>query len=391
MRIVYLLLFVGILVFVTACSDCEVAHYDNGFVVCQNNVFGKSVPIFMANTTTGPVRPTQTPTDFNSDEYDCSHEGSPAQPKSAKPIYPNLPPLPGPGLRPKPNASSPMSYLRSQVLALPFVAFESNNTPPPCDPSSPDVLQVNHPNAKVTRLSTCPFSIKATIPVVSRPLQIDITPDGLTALVTSFDNAVNFIDLRSNQVVFTLKTDFNVNPDGIAITPDGTRAYITSFNQNNPVVQVIDIASRAVTATINVNAYPQGAFVTPDGSQIYVTFPLGGAVYVIDTLTNTIAAGLNIQAPYGVAFNSTGSRAYITSAAGNGGGTVQVVDTATFSVIKSYPVGATPVDIDVTYGDRFVIVNNSDGNSVSVIDTISGTVKTTALQGSLLGLSVVRQ
>jgi hypothetical protein len=91
------------------------------------------------------------------------------------------------------------------------------------------VIQTVHTQALVTRISTCAFQIKTSIPVVSRPLQIAITPDGLTTLVTSFDNAVNFIDLTTNQVRFTLMTDPTINPHGIAILPDRSRAYITSF------------------------------------------------------------------------------------------------------------------------------------------------------------------
>src|SRR5262249_53485745 len=157
--------------------------------------------------------------------------------------------------------------------------------------------------------------------------QIEITPDGTTALVTSYDNAVSFIDLKTNKVTFVLKTPFNVNPSGIAIAPDGLHAYITSFNPDNPVVQQIDLTTREVTATIAVTAYPQAAFLTPDGSQLYVTFPFSNAIYIIDTLTNTVALTLAVPAPFGIAFNSTGTLAYIASAAGDGGGKLQVLDT----------------------------------------------------------------
>src|SRR5438094_948105 len=113
-----------------------------------------------------------------------------------------------------------------------------------------------------------------------------------------------------------------VYPDGIGITPDGMRAYITSLNTTNPVVQMIDLATRKVTATIPASQYPQGAFMSPDGAHVWITYPLGGTVNVIDTLTNTDVTGLGIQGPYAVAFNSTGTRAYISSQSG-ASGTVQ--------------------------------------------------------------------
>src|SRR5204863_2084666 len=166
--------------------------------------------------------------------------------------------------------------------------------PAACDASFPDVFQTIHTQSKVTRISTCPFRVVTTIPVVSRPLQVAVTPDGSMALVTSFDNAVSFIDLSTNKVVFTLRTDQEVNPHGLAITPDGTRAYITSFNPFNPVVQVIDLTTRTVTGTFRTNMqYPQGATLTPDAAQLWITGPLDSVVEVYDTLSNTLAARVN--------------------------------------------------------------------------------------------------
>lgn len=182
-----------------------------------------------------------------------------------------------------------------------------------CDPTQPDVLQVGHLISKVTRISTCPFAIKAAIPVTTRPLRVVITPDGTAALVTSYDNAINFIDLSTNQVVSTLQTDSNVNPNGIAIAPDGSRIYITSYSTTHPVVQAIDLASRQVVATINTAVYPQSAFVTPDGSQVWITHPLGNEIDVIETLTNTVITTIPIPQAYGIAFDSTGTHAYVTS------------------------------------------------------------------------------
>jgi YVTN family beta-propeller protein len=392
-KTIYSLLFIAVLIFVGACKleDClpgesPPAHADNAFVVCLKTGSGTYSP-FLSDEF-GPI----SAQDFHQTDYDCNHSGSPPQPKSSHPAYPvGVAPVPASARSPRIDPiTGRAAYLARRILDLPLGPLAQISRAGACDPSQPDVLQVNHLNAKVVRIGTCPFRTIASIPTVTRPLQIDITPDGQTALVTSFDNAVNFIDLTSNQVSFTLKTDPTVNPDGIAITPDGTRAYITSFNTINPVVQMIDLATRKVTATIPASQYPQGAFMSPDGAHVWITYPLGGTVNVIDTLTNTDVTGLGIQGPYAVAFNSTGTRAYISSQSG-ASGTVQVVDTNTFQVIGSYTVGAGPVDVAVLYGDRFVVVNNNGANSISVIDLASGKVQTTSAGGTEpLGLSIVR-
>ena len=59
-------------------------------------------------------------------------------------------------------------------------------------------------------------------------------------------------------------------PYGVAVTPDGTCAYVTdSFGGDT--VSVISTATNTVTATITVESEPLGVAVTPNGEYAYVT------------------------------------------------------------------------------------------------------------------------
>jgi hypothetical protein len=374
--------------FVLESCDCDQSKEDEfpGFwVACIDNK-----PALMTYNGDSPALVTTDPAgNFNPANWDCKHPNSPHYKKSEAPAFPSAPPSGPAGSTRKPHvASSKVAYLPRQLRVLPFVP----NVPPSpaqvCDASFPDVLQTVHTNAMVTRISTCPFKITATIPVVTRPLQVEITPDGSTALVTSFDNAVNFIDLATNKVTFTLMTDASINPHGLAISPDGSRAYITSFNTNG-VVAVIDLASRNIVATIPTIAYAQGATLTPDGSQLWITSPLAASVDIFDTLTNTRVTGLNLSQTTDVAFNSTGTRAYITSQAAVPG-TVTVFDTSSYQVIKTYTVDSGPADITMSYGDQFLVVNNDAGGSISVIDLKKDAVRTTKVGANPSGIAFVR-
>jgi YVTN family beta-propeller protein len=332
-------------------------------------------------------------TPLNPKDWDCTHPNSPHYKGSGAPAYPSDG-YSGPYNRQARSVAATTgiaAYLKEQLRDLPFLPFFTPpSTSPPCDSSYPDVFQTIHTNSQVTRISTCPVQVVASIPVVSRPLQIAVTPDGLTALVTSFDNAVNFIDLRTNTVTFTLMTDELVNPNGVAISPDGTRAYITSFDSDDPVVQVIDMASRKIIATVMTTLqYPSGATLTPDGSQLWITGPLDYSMNVFDTLSNTLITSLNIGLTTDVAFNATGTRAYITSAL-NTPGTVVVVDTATFQTLTSYKVGNGPADIAMAPGGQFLVVNNDVEGSVSVIDLTAGTVSTTQAGANPSGISFIQ-
>ncbi len=350
------------------CDQNSIAHPES-WVACD----GKN-PVLM-HYDGFSVKPANDRPNFNPDQWNCANTGSPPQPKSGAPTIPTGTTDEGPSVR-KPHATSSgtAAYLPQQLLDLPFVP----NVQPPatttCDSSYPDVLQVNHLNALVTRISTCPFAIKLTIPVVTRPLQVVMTPDGLTALVTSFDNALNFIDLATNKVTFTLMTDASINPDGLAISPDGTRAYITSFNTNGGVA-VIDLTARKIIATIPTVAYPQGVALTPDGSQAWITSPLAASVDIYDLLTNTHVTGLAIPQTTDIAFNSTGTHAYITTSSTIPGSVVEV-DTSTYKILTTYTVGLGPTDIKMSYADQFLVVNNNSGGSVSVIDLLKDEVVT---------------
>ena len=52
-------------------------------------------------------------------------------------------------------------------------------------------------------------------------------------------------------------------PRAIAVTPNGTRLYVT--NHTDGTVSVIDVASRQVTATVQVGFNPAAVAITNDG------------------------------------------------------------------------------------------------------------------------------
>ncbi|HXS94956.1 MAG TPA: YncE family protein [Candidatus Limnocylindrales bacterium] len=332
---------------------------------------------------------------FDPSQYSCPDtSNSPVWTGSGQPIYnTNGQPKPSSLLRPRAAARPPVAFLPSLLLDLPFPALrqDTENTTLQCSAAQPDILAINHDFASVTRLATCPFFVVAKIPVQTRPLQIAITPDGSTALVTSFDSAVNFIDLTSNRVTFTLATP-GINPNGIAISPDGAFAYITNFVPGSGSISKIDLTAKKIVATIPTYSYPQNAVMSPDGEQLYVTAPYVNTVAIIDTQTFTQAYAFSVPAPRGIAFNSKGTKVFVASA-GNPDfattGAVLEFNTNNFQIANTYKVGLGPNDVQVLYGDQFVVTTNYEGKSVSKIDTVSGTVQTVNVTGFPAGLSIV--
>lgn len=300
-------------------------------------------------------------------------------------------------ITPENVSPSPVRATTPVVLAplyryLPFTAIYSPQllpAPPDCNPQlGLSALVVDHLDAAVSRVMTCTGTITAMIPVATRPLQIVLAPDGLTALVTSFDNAISIIDTTANKVIATVNTDTTVNPSGIAITPDGALAFVTSFNVINPGLVVVDVVQRKVIDMISLPQYPHSVFLTPDATKAFVTFPFQNQVYVIDTLSRTVDRVISIAQPYAVAFNATATRAYVTS--GTTPGNVVVLDTTNGDLIRSIPVGDGPVDIVITPDDSVAFVANFGGNSISVIDLAANLVQTVPVSGAPRALMYVQ-
>jgi len=375
--------------------DTKEQNFPGFWVACVNNK-----PTLMTyNDNNATVVSTDQAGNFNPSEYDCSHNGSPQYKgsESSSPFQISSPAGPA-GYARQGHATTPQYAFLPQLLRdLPFLPHvPAPNTPPQCDSSYPDVLQTNHDAGGLIRFRSCPFSVVAQIPLGTNTLQVAITPDGSTAIVTSFDSTVFFVDLSTNTVKQTVLLDSGLNPNGIAISPDGTRAYITSFNNNTPtpVIVVMDLtsANKNIVAQIPTIQFPSGATLTPDGSQLWITSPLSFDMAVIDTQTNTNIINLAINATTDVAFNSTGTTAYVTSGAGAGAGQpgqVYAIDTATFQTKQTYTVGASPSDIQMSYGDQWLVVNNNADGSISVIDLQQKAVKTTNVGGTPSGIAFV--
>ena len=250
---------------------------------------------------------------------------------------------------------------------------------------NPTLFEVAHMRGTVTLYDLCTKSALAVVNVPPLPLQVRVTPDGSQAVVTSYQNAITFIDTGTNQISKTIQTDPSFTPSGIAISPDGTFALVTNFEQTpNAYLAVVNLASKQVTSTIALDTgYPQSVFITPDSSLAWVTFPFDDLVEVIDLLTGVSVASLNADTPYSVAFNPTGTVAYV--AGGAGSGSVEVYNTTTYALSNTISGGAGAGDLLVSPDEVFFSINNAFGSSVVGIDAVTLTPTLAPLIGSPRG------
>ena len=270
-----------------------------------------------------------------------------------------------------------------------FPEADSSRYKSSCTPAVRSYL-VNHLQGTVTAFGVCPLTILKEITVAPLPLQIRITPDGATALVTSYEEALTFIDTATNTVKATMPL-INYNPQGIAISPDGTRAYVTHYYDIQPVLLVIDIPNRKLLSTIALpQPYPRVVVMTPDGSQAWVNYLYGGVITVVDVLTGTVARNINISQPVekGMAFNPTGTKAYAAVYPNQ----VYVIETATLAVKIRLTVGQAPNDVVATPDGTRIFVNSEVDPGLwwidPTVDRVVGSWKPPGATGGSMGLLI---
>ncbi|MGP0071901.1 MAG: YncE family protein [Bryobacteraceae bacterium] len=251
---------------------------------------------------------------------------------------------------------------------------------------NPTAFWTDHEDALVTRNNMCTGAQIASISVPTRPLQIGITPDGVWTIVTSFDNAISFIQTDTNKVANIIQTDSNTNPDGISISPDGSYALVTNFNNIESSLLVVDIASQSITSTIKLDrAYPQSVFLNPDATLAWVSYPFDNVVEVIDVLTGVLSATVSVPMPVDVVFNATGTLAYISSSPAGSPGSVLLVNTSNYSVMQTIPTGTGASDLMLSLDGGTLNVNNYFDDSVTVINTTTLATKTYNIVGTPRG------
>ena len=253
----------------------------------------------------------------------------------------------------------------SPIPGVPSFPDTTPTVTPDCTPGT-SFYMVNHLSSTVSRIETCPLRAARRINVGSNPLQLALTPDAGTLVVTRYDSRVVFIDTATDTVTDSVST-LGLFPNGIAISPDGATAYITNFNDSNAQVFEMDLATHQIGRKVLTQGFPKSVFLTPDGQQLWVNYYGSSTISIIDTLTMTIATQIDPggQADTGLAFNATGTRAYIAVISGS----LAVYDTATLQRIASIPTATWPGDVVITPDGSRVYVGSWIAPVTTVIDT----------------------
>ncbi len=252
-------------------------------------------------------------------------------------------------------------------------------------PDGTTVVVTDGPNDRLIRVDVATSAVTGTATVGRSPQEVAITPDGTVAIVTNaIDGTVSTVDLAAME---THPGDIAVgeSPGGVAITPDGSTAYVV--NSAGGSVSTVDLAARlADPVDIPVGPGAYAVAITPDGATAFVTKrpeladpppAVRGSISTIDIATRTKDPDdlEDTRArPAGIAISPDGRTAYVAESTADAVSTIDVATRAwgpTTISVDPYPDGMA-----ITPDGKQVFTSNLDDRSVSPIDAVHGTYAT---------------
>lgn len=169
--------------------------------------------------------------------------------------------------------------------------------------------------------------------------------DRLLYLTDIISNQTHVVDTIKNRIIASVPSG-NI-PNEPVVTPDGKYLFVANFGSSD--VTVIRLADYAVVKTIQAGEGTHGVAVTPDGEYVWTANRKSSDVAVIDSNALRVVRII----PTGnwtnhVAFTEDGRYALVTS----GGiaadtGTLSIVDTSDYRVVKTVKVGKEPHEISL--------------------------------------------
>jgi len=191
-------------------------------------------------------------------------------------------------------------------------------------------------------------------------------------------DGIGVVDLRSGK--FLRKLPAGSDPEQFAVTADGKQIYVS--NEDVATASLMDVANGKVERIFPVKREPEGIGLRPDGKFVYVTCETGGDIFVIDTSTHKIATHFNVKPrPRSVVFLPDGTRAFIPSESAEEFNLVDSVEHKLLKTIK-LPPGSRPMGTAISPDGKKVYIGTGRGGTVCVVDTASFTVEKTIKAGA---------
>jgi len=202
-----------------------------------------------------------------------------------------------------------------------------------------------------------------TIPAGSTPLDVFLTPQGDSLIATQFrSDALTRVPLDGSGP--RTRIDVALSPSLFTREVKGRRYVVCEFGDR---VFELD-AQGAPTRSWETARQPYPADLTSDGVLLFVPAKADNALTVVDTLNDRVVTTVEVgKAPEGAAVTADDVHCVVACSGSN---ELCYVNTASFEVVHRVRegVGPRPFGVTMTTDGRYALVNNADGDSVSILD-----------------------
>jgi YVTN family beta-propeller protein len=162
-----------------------------------------------------------------------------------------------------------------------------------------------YPAGRLTIVDAASGTVADAIAVGACPQTVTVSPDGTCLSISHYDtHSVSLVNLATGAVT---AVGLRGAPLGMVFTPDSTHVYVT----NEHSLTVIDTTTTD-TYDLVAGDLPRGLQLSPAGKHAYSANFGDGTISVIDTITNSITATLDVLShPEAVAVSADGERVYV--------------------------------------------------------------------------------
>ena len=194
--------------------------------------------------------------------------------------------------------------------------------------------------------------------------------------------AVQLLDVDSGTVTATVPTK-KIRGHEAVVSGDGRLAYIPIYGDSGVgkpgsdgrTIEILDIASKKFVDSIDLGrpARPHCVRLGPDGL-LYVTAEVGRTVEVIDPATRKDVASIPTDQDFShmLAITHDGKRGYTSNV---GVGTVSALDLKQHKAISVIPVAKVAQRISLSADDKYVFTADQEAARLAVVDTATNKVK----------------
>lgn len=234
-------------------------------------------------------------------------------------------------------------------------------------------------NSVLDVVNTATGALTKSIRLPADSDSVVISPDGSRLFTYSSDiqNSLDYgevVSTASNTIIGNLSRGFNQGPTYLSFSPDGSELYAVSQAGS---IQDLNPKTGAIKATIPLAAGASASVVTVTADGKHVLAPVGNAMSVFDTATDSLTATkpLPIGAGVWIVVNPKGTGAYLLDDY-----SVSVIDDSTFGIVATVPsMLLKPRLVALSPGGTTAYVGDLAGDRIGVVDLASGRLTQTMI------------